>query len=119
MGFWTAEEEYSEAFFGNWFATLARARMAIRLTLDRDQCSVEVGGPSGEWFSTMVWSWYLQGEISSSDTPPLDEQCEFIVRELQPIAAAIDNDPELVERLRHYQTLRAQLRRRNRGRADV
>lgn len=111
-GFLLAEEDYSEADFGNAFGVLLRGKAAVRFVRDRGQWFVEVGGPGGsEWYSPMVWRSYLQGEVGDASTPAMDQQCRFIVQALDQIVAAVDTDTELLENLHRYRAQRAQVRR--------
>lgn len=108
-GFKTVREEGGGTV--NRVVELGRAGCAVRISADRGEWWVEVGGPGlGDWFDPDVWESCLDGVPVMTEPADLDERVDFVLRRLVDVERAIAADPAIRTCLDRARSTRARTR---------
>jgi len=104
--------EYASASFGDRAIILANSPLAIRLVAERGLWFIElVCGESDDWFDPDVWRSCLEDAPICDEPSPLAAQAEFIVGNLDRLAAAAEGaQSELLSCLRDKRAARSRRR---------
>lgn len=108
-GFETLREEGDGLV--NRVVELGRAGCAVRISADRGDWWIEIGGPGlDDWFDPDVWESCLDGLPVTTEPAELAERVKFVLRRLDELERAIAADPGLWDCLRRVRSTRARTR---------
>lgn len=95
----------------NRMVELERAGCSVRISADRGEWWVDLGGPRlGDWFDPDVWESCLDGVPVMTEPADLEERVEFVLRRLGDIERAIAANPAIRTCLDQARSTRARTR---------
>lgn len=90
---------------------LGRAGCAVRVSADRGEWWVELGGAAiGDWFDPDVWEACLDRVPVMMEPADLDERVDFVLHRMRDVEQAIADDPAIGRCLDRARSTRARTR---------
>jgi hypothetical protein len=110
LGFVCDAVDASESF-GNRVVTCEGPALAVRMVSDRGQWFLDVGRVEwGDWFDPDVWRACIEGAEIPLRPRELAAQAEYVARNVERLADAVEEESEVLSCLRQARAARARRR---------
>ena len=110
LGYACDATEPSESF-GDRVVMCEGPALAVRMVSDRGEWFLEAGGADwGDWFDADVWRACLEGSELPLDPRDLSVQAEYVALNVERLAAAAEEEGEVLDCLRQRRAERARHR---------